>query len=93
MSACRIRIGAGAGHDRCGFADDSSMSRLTGDSYAFFNNLDYHLGGFNTARAPQADATRVVKTPAMDKAKTAQRQAADPPATATRRIFHDDGGA
>jgi hypothetical protein len=25
----------------------------TGDSYAFFNDLDYHPGGFNTARAAQ----------------------------------------
>ena len=36
-------------------ADDSSMSRLTGDSYAFFNNLDYSLGKFNTPRVPQAE--------------------------------------
>ena len=36
------------------FADDGSMSRLTGDSYAFFNNLDYSLGKFNTPRVPQA---------------------------------------
>ena len=34
-------------------ADDSSMSMWTGDSYAFFNDLDYHPGGFNTARAAQ----------------------------------------
>jgi len=37
------------------FADDGSMSRLTGDSYAFFNNLDYSLGKFNTPRVPQAE--------------------------------------
>jgi len=36
------------------FADDSSMSRLTGDSYAFFNDLDYSAGRFNVARAPHA---------------------------------------
>jgi len=35
------------------FADDSSMSRWTGDSYAFFNNLEYRAGKFNVARAPQ----------------------------------------
>ena len=35
------------------YADDSSMSMWTGDSYAFFNDLDYHPGGFNTARAAQ----------------------------------------
>lgn len=32
-------------------ADDSSMSVLTGDSYAYFNNLDNRPGAFNTARA------------------------------------------
>jgi hypothetical protein len=37
------------------FADDNSMSRLTGDSYAFFNNLDFSPGKFNTARASQTD--------------------------------------
>ena len=37
------------------FADDSSMSRLTGDSYAFFNDLDYSAGKFNVARAPRAE--------------------------------------
>ena len=35
-------------------ADDNSMSRLTGDSYAFFNDLDYRAGRFNVARALQA---------------------------------------
>jgi hypothetical protein len=37
------------------YADDSSMSMWTGDSYAYFNDLDYHPGGFNTARAAQAN--------------------------------------
>ena len=36
------------------FADDNSMSQWTGDSYAYFNNLDYHPGRFNTARASAA---------------------------------------
>jgi hypothetical protein len=36
------------------FADDSSMSVLTGDSYAYFNNLDYSAGKFNVARASSA---------------------------------------
>lgn len=80
------------------FADDSSMSRLTGDSYAYFNDLDYHPGGFNTPRAPQG-ATGLAKASAKDKAKgedkdkMAQRQTDDRPAKATRRLFHDDGGA
>ena len=38
-------------------ADDSSMSMLTGDSYAYFNNLDYSLGTFNVAKGAPA-ATR-----------------------------------
>jgi hypothetical protein len=42
------------------FADDGSMSRLTGDSYAFFNNLDYSLGKFNTPRAPQGEGRDAV---------------------------------
>ena len=75
-------------------ADDSSMSRLTGDSYAFFHNLDYHAGGFNTARAPQGAAVGVAKASAKDKGKDkmAQRQADDRPAKAARGLFHDDGG-
>ena len=43
-----------AGASGIALADDSSMSRLTGDSYAFFNDLDYSAGRFNVARAPQA---------------------------------------
>ena len=36
------------------FGDDNSMSVLTGDSYAFFNNLEYRAGRFNVARAREA---------------------------------------
>ena len=46
------------------FADDSSMSVLSGDSYAYFNQLDYRPGGFNVARtrhAPTNDAA--IKAP------------------------------
>ena len=35
------------------FADDNSMSIWTGESYAFFNDLDYSPGHFNVARAPR----------------------------------------
>jgi len=35
-------------------ADDSSMSVLTGESYAYFNNLDYAAGRFNVARGAQS---------------------------------------
>jgi hypothetical protein len=44
------------------FADDNSMSVLTGDSYAYFNNLEYRAGHFNVARAPQAQAQDTVAT-------------------------------
>ena len=45
-------------------ADDSSIARLTGDSYAFFNNLDYSPGKFNTERTPRAQDGTLAKTPA-----------------------------
>ena len=48
------------------FADDSSIARLTGDSYAYFNNLDYSLGKFNVERVPRAPdgtATAPAKLP------------------------------
>lgn len=32
-------------------ADDSSMSALTGDSYAYFNRLEFRLGEFNRSDA------------------------------------------
>ena len=31
-------------------ADDSSISRLTGDSYAYFNGLEYRAGQFNVEK-------------------------------------------
>jgi len=46
------------------FADDSSMSMWTGDSYAFFNNLDYAAGQFNVARTPKASESVAAATPA-----------------------------
>jgi hypothetical protein len=86
--ACGAALALGASF---AFADDSSMSRLTGDSYAYFNNLDYHAGGFNTPRAPQGEQPAgVAKAPVKD--KTAKREAADRPAPRLRSIFHDDGG-
>jgi len=47
------------------FADDSSMSVLTGDSYAYFHHLDYSAGKFNMARAatPAAEHDTAMKTP------------------------------
>jgi hypothetical protein len=47
------------------FADDSSMSVLTGDSYAYFNHLDYSAGKFNMARAatPAPEHDTAMKMP------------------------------
>ena len=58
--AIALAVGASAA-----FADDSSMSVLTGDSYAYFNHLDNHPGGFNTARATAAkpDRDTAMRTP------------------------------
>jgi hypothetical protein len=62
------------------FADDSSMSRLTGDSYAFFNDLDYSAGKFNVARAPRSEGRD-----GFAKAATkSQRDTAAPMVSSTR---------
>jgi hypothetical protein len=51
-------------------ADDSSMSVLTGDSYAYFNNLDYQAGRFNVARGRQASPdANVAAMPEKEPAK------------------------
>ena len=50
-------------------ADDNSMSRLTGDSYAFFNNLDYNPGKFNTAKAPASEGDSAVAKAGKDTVK------------------------
>jgi hypothetical protein len=87
-------------------ADDGSMSVLTGDSYAYFNQLDYRAGGFNVARAPQspADGT-AMKAPAKErdaamKMPQAPRQAddrpimlADRPRISLPSPFNDNTGA
>jgi len=76
-------------------ADDSSMSVLTGDSYAFFNNLDYNPGRFSTARAPKTQERNAVvemprKAPALaDKPILL----AGRPGVTLRSPFRDDTGA
>jgi hypothetical protein len=52
------------------FADDSSMSVLTGDSYAYFNQLDYRAGKFNVARAPLSSERDGVRQPETAVART-----------------------
>ena len=78
------------------FGDDSSMSVLTGDSYAYFNNLDYHLGGFNTPRSPQLKAPdSVATTPKREPGHTERRimLAAPPKGVTLPSPFRDDTGA
>jgi len=56
------------------FADDSSMSMWTGDSYAYFNNLDYSAGRFNTARAPRTEERNAVAdSPMIEREGLGQR--------------------
>jgi hypothetical protein len=76
-------------------ADDNSMSPLTGDSYAYFNGLDYHAGGFNTRRLAAArQPDTVVKIP--QETRGAGRRPillADRPRITLPSPFRDDKGA
>jgi len=76
-------------------ADDNSMSPLTGDSYAFFNGLEYHAGGFNTRRMaaiPQHDT--LMKTPQETREAVKHRiLLADRPRITLPSPFRDDKGA
>ena len=76
-------------------ADDSSMSVLTGDSYAFFNHLDYSAGRFNTARAPQTqERDAVVEMPRKAPALADEPiMLAGRPGVTLRSPFRDDTGA
>ena len=78
------------------FADDNSMSRLTGDSYAFFNNLDFSPGKFNTARVSQTDKqTDMAKAGNNNKDGVApeQRPATARKSSAVSTVFRNDTGA
>jgi hypothetical protein len=55
------------------FADDSSMNLLTGDSYAYFHDLDYNAGRFNTARATGDKDMQRLASPAKPAAVTPNR--------------------
>lgn len=87
---------------RVAAADDSSMSMWTGDSYAYFNDLDYSLGKFNVARSAHADTQFAARKPLFGETvidvdhagigRTA-RPAADRPARVTLPSpFRDDKG-
>lgn len=93
VAAAALALGTSAA-----FADDSSMSVLTGESYAYFHHLDYSLGKFNMARAAQAHGgDAVVRMPV--KPRDASEQAgkpimlADQPRISLRSPFRDDTGA
>ena len=76
------------------FADDNSMSRLTGDSYAYFNHLDYHAGGFNTARAEQSEPpTEMVTAPEKTKATRLPGHMSSRPAAALPKAVRSSEGA
>lgn len=77
-------------------ADDSSLSRLTGDSYAFFNDLEYSAGRFNVARAPRAmPQNPVANMPKKDLDAPERRilLAERPRGITLRSPFRDDTGA
>jgi hypothetical protein len=85
-----------AGASGSAVADDSSMSRLTGDSYAFFNDLDYRAGHFNVARAPQAlPQNPIANMPDRDVDQAERRilLAERPRDITLRSPFRDDTGA
>src|SRR5947209_6174205 len=92
LAACAAFVMCAAGVAQ---ADDNSMSQWTGDSYAFFNNLDYSLGKFNTAHAPQADGhAPIAISPRRDDKTDKRVLLATRPATGTRiSPFSDDKGA
>jgi hypothetical protein len=74
-------------------ADDNSMSMWTGDSYAYFNNLDYAPAQFNMARkSTGADNSAVARTPVQrpEKAEGAVILAAHPAHATPRSPFRDD---
>jgi hypothetical protein len=52
-------------------ADDSSMNPFTGDSYAYFNGLDYRLNGFNTPRPQAGGGNRADRMPVQPRAGVA----------------------
>ena len=98
FNLCTPLLAAGAfallasGH---ALADDNSMSQWTGESYAYFNNLDYSLGKFNVARAPRTLDAMVAGT-AMPAMPHVQDRAVTPAIRPLRSTlptpFRDDTG-
>lgn len=76
-------------------ADDNSMSVLTGDSYAYFNNLDYNSGKFNTARAAGMQDRGIAMKMPRKPGDVADKpiMLADRPRLSLPSPFRDDKGA
>ena len=91
VAVAAIALGASG----AALADDSSMSQWTGDSYAYFNNLDYSLGKFNVARAPMGSDSAVAKSRRQDAPKPESRVllATRPSRGIPASPFSDDKGA
>ena len=85
------------------FADDNSMSVLTGDSYAYFNGLEYRAGKFNVPRKQAAreqgaagSAAKVgegAKPAPPGNLKSREAERARPTVGARTTAFRDDTGA
>jgi hypothetical protein len=93
IAATALALGTSAA-----FADDNSMSVLTGESYAYFNHLDYTLGKFNMARAAEAQGRdAVVRMPVKPRDAAGQSEKpimlAEQPRITLRSPFRDDTGA
>lgn len=77
-------------------ADDNSMSPLTGDSYAYFNGLDFSPGTFNVAHvagsSPQV-ATTPARTAVPPPAADGPTMLAARPALGPSKTFDDGTGA
>ena len=87
-------VAGGAALSGVALADDSSMSMWTGDSYAYFHDLDYSLGKFNTARNAHAhDEAPDATTPRKDKAEKPVMLATRPSGPTRTNPFRDDTGA
>jgi hypothetical protein len=75
-------------------ADDNSMSQWTGESYAYFHNLDNTPGKFNTARVEAGrDEAPVATMPRKSRTDKPVMLATRPSGTSRTNPFRDDTGA
>jgi len=89
FAAATLALGASG----LALADDNSMSQWTGESYAYFHNLDNNPGGFNTARAPHGhDEALLANMPRKDKVDKPVMLASRPSRLSRTNPFRDDTG-